>query len=192
MRLDKLYTRTGDDGRTSLVTGERVSKSCLRVDVFGTIDELNAWIGMLRTDGDAPGSLTRDMQPVLKRIQQDLFDIGSILATNADGDWPGKPVIDASRVAGLEASTDACQHGLDPLPSFVLPGGCPANAHAHVARTVCRRAERLLWRLQDEANVPDEILPYINRLSDFLFAYSRWASRVSGCEEYLWDQPRKG
>ena len=189
MRLDKIYTRTGDGGRTSLVSGERVKKSALRVEAFGTVDELNSFIGLLRTLGDGQGEgAEASMQAELRRIQNDLFDIGSLLATRGEA-AAAMPAPDDARVRALEEWIDGMQADLEPLRSFVLPGGNLPNAYAHVARAVCRRAERSMWRLHEEEPLPEVLLQYVNRLSDFLFVYARWIARTAGAAEYLWDRP---
>ncbi len=188
MRLDKIYTKTGDGGKTSLVTGERVAKSGLRVEAFGTIDEVNSALGLVRTWAQKSEHKTiRDVsEATLKQIQNDLFDIGSILACHAARAGEVLPAFPAARTTFLEGRIDACQETLEALSSFVLPGGSMSNAYAHLARTVCRRAERVLWRLHEAEPVPEAILTYVNRLSDYLFVYSRWVLRGEGLPEYLW------
>ena len=190
VRLTKIYTRRGDDGTTGLVGGERIAKTALRLEAYGTIDELNCHLGVIRTGALACGDaeVRRETEDALRRIQNDLFDIGGRLATAPGRTHEGMPDIGPERVADLEARIDRYQEALETLPSFVLPGGGTLNAHAHVARAVCRRAERLLWRLHAEEPVAEPILHYVNRLSDYLFVYSRWVSRRLGDPEYLWGE----
>ncbi len=189
VHLDKIYTKGGDKGTTSLVGGERVAKSSFRLEAYGTIDELNSVIGVLRTCCAESGIKELEVQAatVLHVIQNDLFDIGSLLATAPGSKWEGMRELKPGQVSALEESMDGYQTILEPLPSFTLPGGGMANAHAHVCRTVCRRAERVLWRLHEDEPVAELILQYINRLSDHLFVYSRWVAVKTGAPEYLWD-----
>jgi len=191
VQLTKIYTKVGDAGETMLVGGERIAKTDIRLQACGDIDELNSCIGLVRTLAatSAHDALEAEADATLRRIQNDLFDIGSLLATAPGSRWAGMAVIDAERVDFLEARIDAYQEILEHLPSFVLPGGGLVNGHAHVARTVCRRAERVLWQLHEIAPVAAHVLSYINRLSDFLFVFSRWVARQLGESEYLWDTP---
>ncbi len=197
MRLDKIYTRTGDRGMTSLVTGERVPKHDPRVEAFGDMDELNATIGLLRTLADQVAdrpALRAEAEDALPGIQNALFDAGAILACTPERAGAVLPPFPPDASDHLEARMDALQRDLEPLRSFVLPGGSPVNAHAHLARTVCRRAERHLWRLHAAAPVPEAILVYLNRLSDYLFVFARWALLQEGRPECLWRSetaPRK-
>jgi cob(I)alamin adenosyltransferase len=185
--LSKIYTRGGDKGATSLVTGERVAKNDARIAAFGTVDETNACIGLARIETARAG---RDrLDAMLARIQNDLFDLGADLATPAGA---GKKSAGALRIADsqverLEQDIDALNESLKPLDSFVLPGGTPAAAALHLARTVCRRAERLVVALaatgEDAVNEP--ALRYINRLSDFLFVAARHVND-GGAGDILW------
>jgi len=185
VRLDKIYTRGGDAGATSLVGGERRRKDDLRVEAYGAVDETNAAIGLARlaTAEDAA------LDAMLARIQNDLFDLGAELATPVEpGATPPQNslAIVQSQVDRLEREIDALNSSLAPLKSFVLPGGTPAAAHLHLARTVSRRAERVMVAL---ANAPDEsvgatALRYVNRLSDFLFVAARYANKDAG--DVLW------
>ena len=183
--LNKIYTRTGDDGTTALGTGERRKKSDLRVAAYGTLDEVNAAIGVARlhTAGDAA------LDPALSHIQNDLFDAGADLCTPGRGKGPGgaRLTVTDKQVAWLEAEIDRLNAELAPLRSFVLPGGSAAAAYLHVARTVCRRAERLIAELMEkpEESVTPEVLKYINRLSDYLFVASRYAN-AKGAGDVLW------
>lgn len=187
VRLSKIYTRSGDDGTTGLATGGRLPKHHLRIAAFGTVDETNACVGLVRLH-TATGDL-RDLDAMLARIQNDLFDLGADLATPQAGK-PGKgePLrVSAEQVARLEAEIDELNADLQPLRSFVLPGGTPAGAMLHLARTVARRAERLMVELASGAGeqVGKEALQYINRLSDFFFVASRHANG-RGSADPLW------
>lgn len=186
--LTKIYTKTGDDGTTGLGSGERRKKFDLRVDAYGTVDETNAAIGMARLSTGADPALA-DLDAMLMRIQNDLFDLGADLATPpSDEDLGYEPlrVVDA-QVSRLENEIDTLNADLSPLNSFVLPGGSPASAALHLARTVCRRAERLSVELAEAepGKVSDQARRYINRLSDFLFVASRWAND-KGTSDVLW------
>jgi cob(I)alamin adenosyltransferase len=181
--LNKIYTRTGDDGTTALGTGERRKKYDLRIAAYGTLDEVNATIGIARLHTDAV------LDAALSRIQNDLFDVGADLCTPGQGKGPGgaRLTVTATQVAWLEAEIDRLNEELSPLRSFVLPGGTAAAAYLHLARTVCRRAERLIAELADKASesVTPEVLKYVNRLSDFLFVASRDANQ-KGARDVLW------
>jgi len=179
VRLTRIYTRGGDKGKTSLGDGKRVAKHALRVAAYGDVDEANAVIGMARlhTEGDA--------DILLARIQNDLFDLGADLCTpEGDGTRPALR-IEAGQVARLEAEIDRLNADLQPLESFILPGGSPASAHLHHARTVVRRAERLVSALMAKENVNPQALTYINRLSDHLFVLARWLN-ARGAADVLW------
>jgi cob(I)alamin adenosyltransferase len=183
--LNKIYTRTGDDGTTALGTGARRKKYDLRIAAYGTLDETNAAIGVARlhTAGDAA------LDAALGRIQNDLFDLGADLCTPGQGKGPGGARLTATenQVAWLETEIDRLNAELAPLRSFVLPGGSPAAAYLHLARTSCRRAERLAAELKDKAeeSVTPEVLKYLNRLSDYLFVASRYANG-KGSGDVLW------
>ncbi|GLK85369.1 cob(I)yrinic acid a,c-diamide adenosyltransferase [Ancylobacter defluvii] len=183
--LNRIYTRTGDDGTTALGSGERRPKHDLRIAAYGTVDETNALIGVARLHLAAHP----DMDSMLARIQNDLFDLGADLATPDDGiDRGFEPLrIVASQVDRLERDIDALNAGLKPLRSFVLPAGSPAAAHLHVARTVCRRAERIMVELagRDGEVVSPAAIKYANRLSDLLFVMSRAANASAG-GDVLW------
>jgi len=191
--LNKIYTRTGDDGTTALGTGERRKKYDLRIAAYGTIDETNAAIGVARLS-------TRDdaavLDAALSRIQNDLFDVGADLCTPVKesddgkaGKGPGgaRLTVTDNQVNWLEAEIDRLNAELNPLRSFVLPGGSAAAAHLHLARTICRRAERLIAELADTPGEPvgAAVLKYVNRLSDFLFVASRYANQ-KGLSDVLW------
>jgi cob(I)alamin adenosyltransferase len=188
MRLDRIYTRTGDGGKTSLVTGERVAKYDLHIECVGTLDELNSILGIMRTlAGEGPADVTVETERVVQRIQNDLFDAGCLVAAGRAA--AGLAPFPEARTAALEDRIDAYGKELDELTTFVLPGGCALNAYAHLARTVCRRTERLLWKLHETAPQPEAVLVYINRLSDYLFVYARWVAKRCGAPEYPWQKP---
>lgn len=182
--LNRIYTRKGDDGTTSLVTGERLPKSHLRIDAYGTVDETNAVVGMARLfTGETP-----DLDAMLARIQNDLFDLGADLATPPDAQLKWEPLrIVAAQVTRLEAEIDLLNADLEPLKSFVLPGGSAASAHLHLARTVSRRAERIMVALTEieEGAISREAVAYVNRLSDFFFVAARWVND-RGRADVLW------
>lgn len=186
--LTKIYTKTGDDGTTGLGSGERRKKFDLRVEAYGTVDETNAAVGMARLSTGAEPTLA-DMDAMLARIQNDLFDLGADLSTPpTDEDLGYEPLrVVAAQVARLETEIDQLNADLSPLNSFVLPGGSPASAALHVARTISRRAERLCVELADAEpqKVSKEARHYLNRLSDFLFVASRWAND-KGSGDILW------
>jgi cob(I)alamin adenosyltransferase len=181
--LNRIYTRTGDDGSTALVTGERRSKADLRVEAYGTVDEVNACMGLARLHTRADEGL----DGMLARIQNDLFDLGADLATPETKEPPKHaPLrIVQPQVERLEREIDALNAHLSPLRSFVLPGGTPAAAALHLARTVCRRAERIVVALKASEPVSEPALKYLNRLSDFLFVAARDANE-RGTEDVLW------
>jgi len=185
VKLNKIYTRTGDDGTTGLATGPRRLKSDLRVEAFGTIDEANSFIGLARQHTAELAAL----DAMLMRIQNDLFDLGADLSTPDTGETlPYEPLrIIAAQVTRLETEIDALNADLDPLRSFVLPGGSGAAAALHIARTVARRAERQMVELarMEGETVSREALAYVNRLSDFLFVAARWTNG-KGKSDVLW------
>jgi cob(I)alamin adenosyltransferase len=192
IRLTRIYTRRGDQGETDLVGGSRVRKDSPRIDAYGTVDELNAAIGVVRAENAAaprrrPAS--RELEAILKRLQNELFDLGGELATPASEFRPGMFRVGAAEVQALEALMDRCQKDLKPLRSFVLPGGGRVSAFLHVARTVCRRAERDVLRLMRSEDVGEWPLAYLNRLSDLLFVLSRWIGHHRGEREFLWERP---
>jgi len=183
--LNKIYTRTGDDGTTALGTGERRKKYDLRVAAYGTLDETNSVIGIARLHTAEDAAL----DAALSRIQNDLFDVGADLTTPGKGKGPGgaRLTVTAAQVDWLEAEIDRLNDELEPLRSFILPGGSAAAAYLHLARTVCRRAERLIAELNDrpDESVTPEVLKYVNRLSDFLFVAGRHAND-KGTRDVLW------
>jgi cob(I)alamin adenosyltransferase len=184
LAINRVYTRQGDSGETALAGGQRVAKDSLRIEAYGTVDELNAFIGVARAG--APDELAS----ILLRVQHELFNLGSILATLPEDVHPKQARVTDAEVARLETEMDRMNEGLPPLRSFVLPGGSRLNAELHVCRTVCRRAERVCVALAREETVPEEAVRYLNRLSDALFVWSRWASRVEGVAETLWEPNR--
>jgi cob(I)alamin adenosyltransferase len=183
--LNKIYTRTGDDGTTALGTGERRKKYDLRIAAYGTLDETNSVIGIARLHTAEDAAL----DAALSRIQNDLFDVGADLTTPGKGKGPGgaRLTVTAAQVDWLEAEIDRLNDELEPLRSFILPGGGAAAAHLHLARTVCRRAERLIAELNDkpDESVTPEVLKYVTRLSDFLFVAARHANG-KGARDVLW------
>jgi cob(I)alamin adenosyltransferase len=185
VKLNKIYTHTGDDGTTGLGSGERRKKYDLRVAAYGTLDEANAAIGIARLHTGTDGML----DAALSRIQNDLFDVGADLCTPGKGRGPdgARLTVTQAQVDWLESEIDRLNDDLAPLKSFVLPGGSPAAAYLHLARTICRRAERLIAELKDRPNesIGDEVLKYVNRLSDFLFVASRYANG-KGARDVLW------
>ena len=190
LALNRIYTRLGDAGQTGLAGGQRVAKDSLRIESYGTVDELNSFLGVAgiscqENAGQDPriGLLAG----MIRRVQHELFNLGSILATKPEDVHPKQARITPVEVAQLEQEIDAMNEDLPPLRSFVLPGGSRLNAELHIARTVCRRAERLLVTLAREEEVPAEAIQYLNRLSDALFVWSRWANFVLRVPELLWD-----
>jgi cob(I)alamin adenosyltransferase len=177
-RLSKIYTRTGDDGTTGLADGERVDKCDARVEAFGTVDEANSFLGLLL----AEPSLPRLVRMPLERVQHELFEIGAELSL------PGYRAIALEHVTALERDLDALNAELPPLEEFVLPSGNRPAALCHVARTVCRRAERRAWAAAKVASLSPDLLRYLNRLSDLLFVMARWLARQEGGREVLWQR----
>lgn len=178
----KIYTKTGDKGTTALFGGKRVSKADLRIDTYGTIDELNSWIGMVRDL-----EVNQKRKDILVEIQDRLFTVGSILATEPGNTKVKIPSLAEADILFLEKEIDAMDAALPPMRFFVLPGGHTAISHCHVARTVCRRSERLIIALHAQETVPDEVIKYINRLSDYLFVLSRMVAHELGAEETPWN-----
>jgi cob(I)alamin adenosyltransferase len=177
----KIYTKTGDKGTTSLVGGTRISKADLRIDTYGTVDELNSYIGLVR---DQPVNEVR--RDFLKYIQDRLFTIGSILASEPDNKKHFIPDLHEEDIVALELAMDEMNTVLEPMRSFILPGGHPSVSFGHVARTVCRRAERLVIALNESEPVEAEVIRYLNRLSDYLFVLSRKMAQELGIEEIKW------
>jgi cob(I)alamin adenosyltransferase len=189
--ITRVYTRTGDRGDTSLVGGQRVPKDSPRIVAYGTVDELNAVVGLVRTFNEerlTAGEHHRWLDRVLRQIQNELFDLGSELATPPDAEYEGMFKVAEPQVAALEQLMDECQKELAPLKSFTLPGGGRLNAYLHQARTVCRRAEREILTLSRAEPVSESVLRYVNRLSDAFFVLSRWVAKRMGEKEYLWER----
>ncbi|NNC94203.1 MAG: cob(I)yrinic acid a,c-diamide adenosyltransferase [Chitinophagales bacterium] len=177
----KIYTKTGDKGKTSLVGGKRVSKGHDRINVYGTVDELNSFIGMIRDHNSDEG-----MDKVLHKIQNELFVVGSRLASEAGKSPNYLSEIDNEQIIFLEGAIDSMNEELEPLKNFILPGGHPLVSYCHIARCVCRRAERLAVNLAESEELEENIIVYLNRLSDFLFTLARKFSKDLGVDEILW------
>jgi len=192
IRINRVYTRTGDDGRTALVGGARVPKTDPRIAAYGEVDELNSVLGMVRSElegGEYTSSpAARELDATLAFLQQELFDLGSELATPPDAAYQGMIRIGEENVTRMEGFIDALQPDLEPLQSFVLPGGGRAGATLHLARTVCRRAERTVTALVDSEQASPWTARYLNRLSDLLFVQSRWIASKTGKAESLWQK----
>ena len=189
VRLNRIYTKAGDGGQTRLVGGQKVAKSSPRIEAYGTVDELLACLGLSRAAlaaSDAPVGAA-GVERVLRRVQNELFNLGSDLATLPQDRHPQQPLIQERHVLALENQIDAWNQDLPELRSFVLPGGGFVAAYLHLARTVCRRAERLVVALAATEPVGPHVLPYLNRLSDALFVMSRHASRLYAEPEPLWE-----
>lgn len=180
----KIYTKTGDKGETGLFGGKRVSKGDLRIDTYGTVDELNAYVGLLRDQ-----EVNAKRKNVLLEIQDRLFTIGSILATEPGNDKVKIPMLSKSDVSNLEKEIDLMEAALAPMKSFVLPGGHPSVSFGHVARTVCRRTERLVIRLIEVEQIDQLVIQYLNRLSDYFFVLCRKMADELKVEETPW-KPR--
>ncbi|MDA0680417.1 MAG: cob(I)yrinic acid a,c-diamide adenosyltransferase [Proteobacteria bacterium] len=179
-RLSKIYTKTGDDGTTGLGDGSRVSKDCLRVEAYGTVDEANSAIGTVL----ANKSVSNDIRRCLTEVQHDLFELGGELCI------PGHRAIENEFIDRLERELDRLNSDLPPLKDFILPGGGQAAAACHLARTVVRRAERRVSTLRGQESVRDEVLRYLNRLSDLLFVVARVLARAESGQEVIWDRSR--
>lgn len=190
MRITRVYTKTGDKGTTSLADGSRVSKADLRLETYGTVDELNALVGVCRSSLQESRVLQASsiamLDTWLECVQNDLFNLGGDLATPIASRWENMIVVGESEITRLEKMIDELQEVLPPLREFVLPGGTRINADLHLARTVCRRAERIAVQLQDHAEINPQAVPFLNRLSDFLFVASRWVQHQSGVAEVTW------
>jgi cob(I)alamin adenosyltransferase len=189
IRITKVYTRTGDAGETALVGGERVAKDSARIVAYGVIDELNSTLGLVRVHASARSEKAcAALAELLRRIQNELFDLGSELATPAEAEYDGMWKASDAEVEALEQAIDAHQKTLEPLRSFILPGGGVIGATLHQARTICRRAEIEILRLSREAPVNAALLRYVNRLSDLLFVLARAIAKELGEPEFLWDR----
>lgn len=191
MRISKVYTKTGDGGKTRLAGGQEVWKDALRVEAYGTVDELNALIGLVRVfnhDVPHPPGPSEQLEQALRTIQNKLFDIGGILATAPGQSFPNMPCVREDHVLQLERLIDECQKHLAPLKEFILPGGGKISGFLHQARTVCRRAERWCIKLSREEMVDPHVIKYLNRLSDALFVFARWVAKTQGESEFLWER----
>jgi len=191
--INRVYTRRGDSGETGLAGGQRVPKDSARIEAYGTVDELNAFLGAARATVEERAASQPVLEPlaaILLRVQHELFNLGSILATLPEDVHPKQARVTEAEVAQLEAEMDQMNARLPDLRSFVLPGGSRLNAELHICRTVCRRAERAAVTLSRAESVPPEAVRYLNRLSDALFVWSRWASHAAGEAETLW-QPNQ-
>ena len=194
IRITRVYTRTGDKGETGLVGGRRVPKDSPRIEAYGTVDELNSIVGLARVFNEEKledGAAHRFLDRVLRDIQEELFDLGSELATPPDLAREGSLHIGEREITRLEEILDACQKELGPLKSFVLPGGGRIGGYLHQCRTVCRRAEREILRLSRVEESTEFPLIYMNRLSDLFFVLSRWVGKRLGEREYLWQKGLK-
>jgi len=195
IRITKVYTRTGDKGFTKLVGGKKVAKDAPRIEAYGTVDELNSVLGLARVFNDENkerSAAGQRLDEIFRRLQNELFDLGSELATPPDFSYDGMHRVSKGEVEALEHLIDEGQKDLAPLNSFILPGGGKVGAFLHQARTVCRRAERAVLRLSREEAIGEWPLKYLNRLSDLLFVLSRWVSKQLGEPEYLWERGLRG
>ncbi len=183
MAKSNVYTRTGDRGTTSLVGGTRVPKDDPRLDAYGTADELNSWLGLLNSSSDIPEAA----HATLGRAQNLLFDIGAMLATEPESKWQPAP-LPADAVSSLEADIDALDATLPRHNRFILPGGHPDAARAHIARTVARRCERRIISLASTVSVAPELIMYVNRLSDYLFVLARAINNINNSPEIFWEK----
>ena len=189
--ITRVYTRTGDKGTTALVGGKRVPKDSPRIATYGTIDELNSILGLARVFNEerlAEGEKHRWLDEVFRRLQNQLFDLGSELATPPEAAYEGMVRLADAEVKELETLMDRCQKDLEPLKSFVLPGGGRISGFLHQCRTVCRRAEREILALSRVEPIGEAPLRYVNRLSDVFFVLSRWVGKHLGEREYLWER----
>lgn len=184
LAINRVYTRHGDQGETSLVGGQKVSKAALRIESYGTVDELNSYIGAARLSCLELGQA--ELAEILHGVQNALFNLGSLLATKIEDLHPAQPQVTQRDIDHLEGLIDRFNEELPPLRSFVLPGGNRANVELHMARTICRRAERICVRLTQVETIGDTAVPYLNRLSDALFVWSRWVVYQRDDEEHLW------
>lgn len=186
LALNRIYTKMGDSGETGLVGGQRVPKDDPRIEAYGTVDELNAFIGLACVSCHEDPRWS-ELGTILRRVQHELFNLGSILATRPEDVHPKQPRVTDQEVKQLEREIDAMNANLPALRSFVLPGGTRVSAELHACRTICRRAERVLVSLARREEVPPETIRYLNRLSDALFVWSRWVNQAAGTPEALWE-----
>ncbi len=193
MRITKVYTRVGDKGDTRLVGGEKIPKDALRIESYGSVDELNSIVGIVRVEiarANAPAMEAAHLEALLEQIANDLFNLGSDLATRFDSRREAGRRMGAGDVGRLEREIDALNEHLPPLEEFILPGGGPVSAFLHQARTVCRRAERDVIRASRVEDINPDTIVYLNRLSDWLFVAARWIAKAMGEPEFLWDRTR--
>lgn len=190
IRITKVYTRGGDGGETALVGGKRVPKDDLRLEAYGTLDELNSVLGLARVFNAeaAPTPARERLDGIFRVLQNELFDLGSELATPPEAAYEGMFRVGDAEIDALETLMDELQADLEPLSSFILPGGGRVSGFLHQARTVCRRAERIVFQLGKHEEIGSGPLRYLNRLSDLFFVLSRWAGRQAGESEYLWER----
>jgi cob(I)alamin adenosyltransferase len=188
LAINRVYTRRGDAGETALAGGQRVPKDGPRISAYGAVDELNAFLGAARVTAAEVG--LEELSAILLRVQHELFNLGSILATLPQDVHPKQARVTDAEIGRLESEMDRRNAALEPLRSFILPGGSRLNADLHICRTVCRRAERECVALARVEEVPPEAVRYLNRLSDALFVWSRWASHAEGVPETLWEPNR--
>jgi len=196
VRITRVYTRTGDKGTTRLVGGQEVPKDHPRIDAYGTVDELNAILGLVRVFNGRSGAdaaVVQRIDRMLHRVQNDLFNVGSDLATRPEDRWETMVRVGGGDVTRLEGWIDELNEDVGPLREFILPGGGTVGAFLHQARTVCRRAEReLVHLLREEPEAGEGAMRYLNRLSDFLFVLGRWAAKHLGEPELLWERTPAG
>lgn len=191
MRITKVYTRTGDAGKTRLAGGQEVWKDSLRVKAYGTVDELNSIIGLVRVFNNEMRSSqpkAAKLEESLRWVQNKLLDLGGILATAQDNTFSNMPSVTAHNVERIEKWIDECQQDLEPLREFILPGGGKVSGFLHQGRTVCRRAERLCVTLSREEPVDEHLVKFLNRLSDALFVWARWVAKTQGEPEFMWER----
>jgi cob(I)alamin adenosyltransferase len=191
MRISKVYTKTGDGGRTRLAGGQEVAKDAIRVEAYGTVDELNSIIGLVRVFNQEQvggAEASAQLEKYMKWIQNKLFDVGGLLATPPGQVFKNMPTVTEQDVEQLEHWIDLCQEDLEPLKEFLLPGGGKVSGFLHQARTVSRRAERVCVTLVREESIPEQIIPFLNRLSDAFFVFARWIGHHTGEPEFLWDR----
>ena len=191
MRITKVYTRTGDAGKTRLAGGQQVWKDSLRVEAYGAVDELNASVGVVRVinaDMKEESPAAQQLEGELRWVQNKLFDVGSILATAPGQTFKNMPQVVAQDVLRLEKLMDRCQKDLEPLKEFILPGGGKVSGFLHQARTICRRAERVCIALSKAEPVDPTIIKFLNRLSDALFVLGRWVAKTQREPEFLWER----
>jgi cob(I)alamin adenosyltransferase len=191
MRITKVYTKTGDGGQTRLAGGQQVWKDSLRVEAYGTVDEVNSAVGVVRVfNADLADTHAQAacLEEELKWVQNKLFDVGGLLATSPGQTFKHMPQVTAKDVTRLERLMDRCQEELEPLKEFILPGGGKVSGLLHHARTVCRRAERVCVKLSREEPLDPVLLRFVNRLSDALFVLARWVAKTQGEPEFLWER----